>query len=537
MRSPTQQPSRRSSGALHPDDLRRMQAPDGPYPDDEPTRRLSIVRVFLAIVLVAGAGFGSYTLAKRHFGNEATIRKTWFAPYVDVTVPPVYQFQSTSSDPSQQTVLGFVVDEPGKPCTPSWGGAYTLGQADQALAVGARIAQMQQDGAQPIVSFGGAAHTSLSVSCPSPSALMAAYQSVISRYNLTTIDLDIEGNALGDFRAEQRTSAAVAELERAALARRRQLAVWITLPVEPSGLQDNAISVISSLLADHAILAGINVMTMNFSQSPGPGTSMLDLVEQALTATHGQLAQLVARYGVNLNSAQIWQWLGATVMIGQNNIRGQIFTTADASGLASFASRTGLRRVSMWSLNRDSQCGSSFPEIGLQSNTCSGTAQSALEFADIFSRLSGAAAAIQDAAAEVVPAQPDTNPADAPYPLWSPTVQYPADYKVVAAGEIYQAKWFNTADDPTAVVQYAYQTPWELIGPVLPGDHAPKISATTGNLPAWKLGVSYSAGAKVIYGGLPYAARWANQGAAPVFGGTASDSPWQPLYAIPGEPS
>jgi chitinase len=533
---PPQPPAPRPTDTLYPDDLWRMPAPDGPYPDDEPTRKLSFLRIFLAIILVAGVGYGGYTLAKRHFSNEATIRTTWFAPYVDVTVPPIYQFQSTSSDPAEQTVLGFVVDEPGQQCTPSWGAAYTLNQADQQLAVGPRIAQMQQDGAQPIVSFGGAAHTSLAVSCPSAAALASAYQAVISRYNLTTIDLDIEGAALDDFPAEQRTSQAVASLERTATARHHQLAVWITLPVEPTGLQDNALSVISSLLSNHAILAGINVMTMDFNQSPGQGVTMLNLVEEALTATHGQLAQLATRYGITLNSAQIWQWLGATVMIGQNNISGQIFSTADAAGLTSFASHTGLRRVSMWSLNRDSQCGSSFPEIGLQSNNCSGTSQSALEFSGIFSHLSGAAPANQDAAAEVVPARPDTNPADAPYPLWSPTEQYPAGYKVVAAGEIYQAKWFNSANDPTAAVQYSYQTPWELIGPVLPGDHAPTIKGVIKDLPTWDLSTSYAAGAKVAYNGLPYVARWANRGAMPVFGGAADQSPWQPLYAIPGEP-
>jgi chitinase len=527
----------RPAGTLYPDDRWRMPAPDGPYPGDEPSRKLSILRVFMAVVLVAGVGYGGYALARRHFGNEATIRKTWFAPYVDVTVPPVYQFQSTSSDPAQQTVLGFVVDEPGRRCTPSWGAAYTLGQADQALGVGPRIAQMQQDGAQPIVSFGGAAHTNLAVSCPSASALARAYQSVISRYDLTTVDLDIEGAALGDFQAEQRTSKAIAALERTAKARHHQLAVWVTLPVEPDGLQDNALSVISSLLSSHAILAGINVMTMDFSQSPGQGSTMLALVQEALTATHGQLAQLVTRYGIVLNSAQIWQWLGATVMIGQNDVRGQIFTTADATGLTSFASHTGLRRVSLWSLNRDSQCGSSFPEIGLQSSTCSGTAQSGLEFSGIFSHLSGTAPATTDAAAQVVPVRPDTNPANAPYPLWSPAGQYPAGYKVVAAGDIYQAKWFTSADDPTAAVQYAYQTPWELIGPVLPGDHAPRIRVSITNLAAWQLAASYPAGAQVVYDGLPYVARWANQGATPVFGGAADQSPWQPLYAIPGEPA
>jgi hypothetical protein len=38
----------------------------------------------------------------------------------------------------------------------------------------------------------------------------------------------------------------------------------------------------------------------------------------------------------------------------------------------------------MWSVNQDSQCGSSFAEIGMLSTTCSGTAQSGLQFAQAF---------------------------------------------------------------------------------------------------------------------------------------------------------
>ena len=54
---------------------------------------------------------------------------------------------------------------------------------------------------------------------------------------------------------------------------------------------------------------------------------------------------------------------------------------ADAQSVVSFASR---ERTSAGSrcgrINRDAQCGSTFPENGLLSNTCSGTAQSGLQF-------------------------------------------------------------------------------------------------------------------------------------------------------------
>lgn len=521
-----------------PDLLRPAPAPaDSWIPPEEPRRRISLLRVLLALVLIAGIGYGGFRLAKSRLAPAASVGKTWFAPYVDVTLPPEYQFQSTSADPARQTVLGFIVARNAGSCVPSWGGAYGLSQAEQYLAVGARIAQLQQDGAQPIVSFGGQANTSLDVACASVPSLVAAYRSVISRYHLTTIDLDIEGAALGDFGAEQRRAEALAQLEQNAQAAHRRLAVWLTLPVEPSGLAGDAISVITSMLAHQVAIAGVNVMTMDFSQPPAAGTTILQLAESALNAAHGQIATLLAAYHVDLSSPQVWQRMGATVMIGQNDVRGEVFTVADANGLVGFASRNGLGRVSMWSINRDSQCGASFPELGLLSNSCSGTAQSSLQFSGVFGALGGEAAA-SSATAAMVPPQPDINPADAPFPIWSPADQYPAGYKVVEHGEIYEAKWYNTGSDPAAVVQYSWQTPWELIGPVLSGDHAPVLpTMPVGTYPAWQNSTQYRAGAKVLYQGLPYVAKWANQGAAPEVSGGLSGSPWQPLFRIPGEPS
>ena len=427
---------------------------------------------------------------------------------------------------------------PAANCRPSWGAAYTLAQADQSLALSSRIAQMRQDGAQPIVSFGGQAHTSLDVACTSVTSLARAYQSAIDAYHLTAIDLDIEGPALDSFAASRRRAAAVADLEQTARAAHRQLGVWLTLPVEPSGLQDNAISVISLMLRDRVSIAGVNVMAMDFSKPPASGSTMLQSVAAALNGTHARLADLFPRYGIQLRSQQIWQRLGVTVMIGQNDLQGENFTVPDARGLVRFATANHLGRISMWSLNRDRQCGSWFPQSGLLSNTCSGTAQSGLEFSQVFGRLHGTTA-VTSSAGNVQAAVANTNPADAPYPQWSATASYPSRYKVVENGEIYQATWFNSGDDPEAQVQYSWQTPWELLGPVLPGDHAPvgpRLPAST--YPQWSITASYKAGEKVYFQNLPYVSKWDNQGVSPqAQSGSSADSPWKALYTVPGEPA
>ena len=504
-------------------------------PEGPARRRLSLLRVLVAIVVVAGVSYGGYLgVRTRLLAPAAVTHKTWFAPYVDVTLAPTYQFQSTDDDPAQQSVLGFVVASSATKCTPSWGGAYSLTTANQALAMGSRIAQLQQEGEQAIVSFGGQAHTSLDVACPTAAALAASYESVVSAYQLTTIDLDIEGAALGNYAAEQRRAQAIAVLEH----QDPQLSVWLTLPVEPAGLQDNALSVISAMLQAHVTLAGVNVMTMDFSSPPATGSTMAQLAEAALNTTHGQLGRLFSQYGVRLDSEQIWQKLGATVMIGQNDMQGQNFTVGDANTLVSFAAKNRLGRVSMWSVNRDSQCGSSFAENGVLSNTCSGTKQSALQFSSIFGQLQGAAVP-SSGTSSIQPAVADTNPADAPYPQWSAGASYPVGYQVVEDGEIYQAKWYNSGSDPSAQVQYAYQTPWELIGPVLPGDHGAVIpTLPAGTYPQWSVTTQYSAGDKVLYQGLPYQAKWINQGVSPATeSADPSGSAWKALYSIPGEPA
>jgi len=500
-----------------------------------PRRTLSLARVLVAVLVLTGAGYGGYQSVKtRLLTPVEAASEAWFAPYVDVTLTPTFQFQSTADDPAQQSVLGFVVAAGSADCTPSWGAAYSLSAANTELAVGARIAQMQQEGEQAIVSFGGQANTSLDVACTSATALASAYQSVVSTYHLTTIDLDIEGAALDNAAATERRAQAIAALERSD----PKLKVWLTLPVEPSGLQDNALAVISSMLRDHVSVAGVNVMTMDFSTPPAAGSTMAASAEDAMNATHGQLGSLYPQYGIRLSSQQIWQRLGATVMIGQNDIQNENFTTADARTLTSFASTNHLGRISMWSINRDSQCGSSFPETGVLSNTCSGTAQSSLQFAQTFGQLQGSAV-VPSGAGSVQPAVADTDPADAPYPLWSAAADYPLGYKVVENGQIYQAKWYNSGDDPAAQVQDAWQTPWELVGPVLPGDHAAALTKLpAGTYPAWSLSTQYEAGQKVLYDGLPYQAKWVNQGVSPATQSTdPSASPWTALYSIPGEPS
>jgi chitinase len=506
--------------------------------DEDEARQLSAWRVSLALLLVAAATAGGTFAVKRAVAGTTTptLAPTWFAPYVDTTLTPTDQFQDPPADPGRQVVLGFVVSNHQQPCQPSWGGYYTAAQAATTLDLDRRVSQVRENGATPIVSFGGQANTELAVSCTNVPDLESAYASVIARYSLTTVDFDIEGAALGDSASLQRRSTAVAALQHERRAAGHPLAVWLTLPVEPDGLQADGLSAVTSMIQAGVDLAGVNAMTMDFE---GPETDMFGPVRSALEATHGQLAKLYRTYGIQLSSAQVWNRLGATVMIGQNDTAGEVFTLGDARRLASFAEQQHLGRVSQWSLNRDDQCGSEFAQLNVHSNTCSGTTQGALAFSKLLSHLPGTAAATAGRTTpSFVAPDPVDNPATSPYPIWQPGAAYVGGYKVVREGYVYQAKWYNQGDDPAAQTS-ASNSPWELVGPVLPGEHAPTVTTLpAAAYPAWSSTATYQAGDKVLRDGLPYQAKYYNQGADPLAAADGvATSPWQPDYTVPGEPT
>mgnify|MGYP000385156732 CR=1 FL=1 len=54
-----------------------------------------------------------------------------------------------------------------------------------------------------------------------------------------------------------------------------------------------------------------------------------------------------------MSDKAFWAKIGATPMIGQNDLSNEIFTLADAKTLNQFAQKSGLGRLSIWSANRD----------------------------------------------------------------------------------------------------------------------------------------------------------------------------------------
>lgn len=498
--------------------------------------RLSPARLLVALGALGVLGAGGVAGVTHVVAAADTSDQGWFAGYVDVTATPRYTFEDPAVTADRDVVLGFVVASDSDSCTPSWGASQSLDGASTALDLDRRIARLRQRGGDVIASFGGAANTELATDCTDQQELTRAYAAVIDRYDLSTIDLDIEGAALTASGAAQRRAAAIASIQQRVRAGGGKLAVWLTLPVTPSGLDDNAFGVVEAMLAAHVDIAGINAMTMDFGgtrkDANGNLKSEITATEDALRSVQRQLGVAYQRAGQRLSDGQLWSKVGATPMIGQNDVRSERFTLDDANALLSFARTHGLGRLSMWSLNRDQACGPNVPDPVQAQDNCSGIIQKPAAFAQALGRMPGRSgdSAGRVTVADAPPQTPD-NAATSPYAIWREDGAYEQGTKVVWHHNVYQAKWWAQGEQPDAPVLHDWDTPWRLIGPVLPGEHpVRRATVPAGTYPTWSAKKVYLKGTKVMLDGLGYEAKWWTKGDRPTEDPADADSsPWKPV--------
>lgn len=501
------------------------------------TRRLSPLRVLLAISFITlGVAISVFGWREWRIDPAVLSNKPWFAPYVDVTASPQFNFEQLGANTHKDAVLSFIVASPDDGCMPTWGGAYTLDQASNDLDLDRRIARLEQQGGSVAVSFGGLKNNELATTCNDEQKLLSAYRNVIDRYDLTTIDLDLEKDALTDPVTNARRAKVIAQLQDERRDAGKPFAVWATIPVTSQGLSKDGTNAISALLKDSVDLAGINIMTMNYAEKDAAGKKMSDMAIDAIQNTKRQIGILYDQSGTYLNDATLWRKIGITPMIGQTDIKSEVFTIADAKRLNQFARDNGAGRMSMWSANRDAECGTNYVDVKVVSNSCSGVKQSKYAYMlalglEFNGNIAGSASNVTVAQAKPTVEELTDNPETSPYQIWSETAVYLQGTKVVWHKNVYEAKWWNRGESPDNPVLQSWETPWKLIGPVMPGEkpvEQPKLPA--GTYPEWSGEDTYETSQRVLFQDIPYQAKWWTRGDSPA--AASSDpaaSPWIPL--------
>ena len=497
--------------------------------------RLSILRIALAMLAVGGVAMVAAHVTSTTLANRGRLRSQWFAPYVDVTLPPYLDFQDPAVNPNGDVVLSFVVADPEQACVPSWGAAYTMREASTSLDLDRRLVKLRARGGDAIVSFGGVANDELATTCTSELGLYNAYRSVVDRYDLQTIDLDLEGDALTDRAARTRRAQALADLQAERRGDGGRLAVWITLPMGLDGLTLDGVETVRSMLEAGVDLAGINVMAMDYGAGRPASTTFVDASIEGLGAASRQVRAAYRADGVVLTPAEAYGHLGVTPMIGQNDELDDRLTTDGARQLFDAAVDRGVARFSMWSLNRDVACGGNVDPT-IADNACSGVEQDRLEFSSIFGAVGGRATA--GAVVPVVAARPTgrtdqrTDDSLGPYDSWRLRREYEATAKVVWRGQVYVAKWWNVGTQPDARVAHEWDSPWRGLGPVLPGERkaVEPPALPKGTYHEWSRKTGYNTGDVVQHLGKGYRAKWATQGADPAADVDNDwESPWEPV--------
>lgn len=272
--------------------------------------------------------------------------------------------------------LGFLQAESAGSCTLTWDGS----QSADSAAYRSEIGQLKQRGGNVALAFGGQSAgnngTEIADSCPDVNAIAADYEAVINTYHVTRLDMDVELNALNDSAGIARRNKAIAMTEAWAASHGHPLQIQYTLPVQPSGLQPNALAVLQNAVQEGAKVSLVNIMTFDYYDLPG-GVDMGTAAIDAATSAHNQLAALYPKK----SRQELYAMEGITFLPGidDNPNKTEVTQLSDAKRILSFARDHSLGLLSIWAIQRDNGgCPGS-----IDSNSCSGISQGSWTFSHL----------------------------------------------------------------------------------------------------------------------------------------------------------
>jgi len=338
-----------------------------------PARRLA---PFVAAAVAAFA-FAAPVGAVRPSVAAATVLPTHaYTPYFETwTTDSITTIAQQSG--ARYFTLAFLETLSRSSCTLAWNGDQS-----QTLASGrylADIDSLRALGGDIIPSFGGwsadQGGTEIGDSCNDVDSIVAAYQQVITTYDVTRLDMDIEGRSLNRPEGIDRRNKAIKLLQDWATATGRTLQIQYTLPTSRNGLVASGLAVLQNAIANGVRVDIVNPMVFDYYDRV-----QADMGDSAISALNGLHSQLMALYPAK-TSAQVWAMTGATIMNGLDDYprRTEVTTLEDAQQLLTFAQTNGMSVLSMWAIQRDNGgCPGNPGE-----NDCSGIVQNTWDFTNI----------------------------------------------------------------------------------------------------------------------------------------------------------
>jgi hypothetical protein len=304
-----------------------------------------------------------------------------FAPYFEAWNGDSLSGLSSQSGAKYLT-MAFLQTPSSGSCTVDWNGSTSMPVSSSTF--GSDISTIQANGGNVIPSFGGysadTTNTEIADSCTNVSSIAAAYESLVTTYNVTRIDLDTEANSLTNSAGIDRRNKAIAQVESWAASTGRTVQFSYTLPTTTSGLTSSGLAVLQNAVSNNARVDVVNIMTFDYYD--GATHEMATDTENAANGLYNQLTSLYP----SKTTAQKWAMVGVTEMVGIDDYgAAETFTTGDAATVYNWAVSKGINEISFWALQRDN--GGCPGTVG--AGTCSGISQSTWFFSNAFEPFTG----------------------------------------------------------------------------------------------------------------------------------------------------
>jgi len=301
-----------------------------------------------------------------------------YAPYFETwTTDSITNVAQQSG--ARYFTLAFLETLSKSSCTLAWNGDKT-----QTVATGrylSDIASLRALGGDVVPSFGGwsadQGGTEIGDSCKDVNAIATAYESLVTTYNVTRLDMDIEGRSLTKPDGIDRRNKAIKLLQDWAVSQSRTVQVVYTLPTSASGLEPSGLAVLQNAIANGVRVDIVNIMTFDYYDRV-----TTDMGTAAINAAQGLVNQLHALYPAK-TPAQLWSMVGITIMNGLDDYPRRTESTSlnDAQRILDFARTNGISELSMWAIQRDN---GGCPGV-TGSNDCSGIVQNTWDFTHLLS--------------------------------------------------------------------------------------------------------------------------------------------------------
>jgi chitinase len=300
-----------------------------------------------------------------------------FAPYYGTwnTQTPA---EASKASGAKFVTLAFLEAHVVGSCDVLWNDDPTMPVSRSAF--GADITAIRARGGDVIPSFGGFSADSsgreLADSCASVDAIAATFEKVITTYNVTRVDLDVEDISLNNTGGIDRRNKAIHKVEQWAEEHDRTIQFVYTLPTNTTGLDSTGVALLQNAVSNHARVDIVNIMTFDYYDNQ-PHQMATDTFTAA-----GHLIDTLHQLFPQRSTHQLWSMVGITEMIGIDDFGPpEIFTLADAVTVEHWAQHHGIAELSFWALQRDHGNAACNGTAGADS--CSGVPQSDWQFSHL----------------------------------------------------------------------------------------------------------------------------------------------------------